>query len=140
MTYINAFDWLSPIRNPYTNHVFLMEGRDINDQDQDQVRRYRLSIRARGFAVSVCPDDRAWLKASNAQLAQKYVTEKLAIWQERLKLMDWRISVAQVRSTELKPKPRAGSVGTNPRRQLSSGCSILPIIGYPFGLSWTTWS
>jgi hypothetical protein len=38
------------------------------------------------------------------QLAQQYVTERLAIWQQRLKLEAWRISVLPGRSSELKPK------------------------------------
>ena len=33
-----------------------------------------------------------------------YVTEKLAVWQKRLKLEDWSITAALTRATDLKPK------------------------------------
>ena len=42
--------------------------------------------------------------AEASQQAQQYVTERLAYWQQRLKLEEWRISIAPVRSSELKPK------------------------------------
>jgi hypothetical protein len=38
------------------------------------------------------------------QQAQQYVTERLAYWQQRLKLEEWRISVAPAHRSELKPK------------------------------------
>jgi len=37
-------------------------------------------------------------------LAGSYTTERLWVWQKRLNLQDWRISVMMSRSTELKPK------------------------------------
>lgn len=39
-----------------------------------------------------------------AQLAKQYVTERLAVWQQRLKLEAWKISVSTAHRTELKPK------------------------------------
>jgi hypothetical protein len=42
--------------------------------------------------------------ADMSQQAQQYVGERLAYWQQRLKLEDWRISVAPARRSELKPK------------------------------------
>jgi hypothetical protein len=42
--------------------------------------------------------------AEASEQAQQYVTERLAYWQQRLKLEDWRISVAPARRSELKPK------------------------------------
>ena len=36
--------------------------------------------------------------------AQQHVTERLAYWQHRLKLADWRISVAPARQSQLKPR------------------------------------
>jgi hypothetical protein len=42
--------------------------------------------------------------ADASQSAQKHVTERLAYWQHRLKLEDWRISVAPARQSQLKPK------------------------------------
>jgi hypothetical protein len=35
---------------------------------------------------------------------QSYTTERLSMWQKRLNLEDWNISVVMARSTELKPK------------------------------------
>lgn len=37
-------------------------------------------------------------------LAEKYGAERLSMWQKRLNLQDWNISLLVVRSTELKPK------------------------------------
>jgi len=42
--------------------------------------------------------------AETGQLAQQHVMERLAYWQHRLKLEDWRISVAPARQSQLKPK------------------------------------
>jgi len=41
--------------------------------------------------------------AEASQLAQQHVTERLAVWQQRLKLDEWKISVLPARSSELKP-------------------------------------
>src|SRR5437016_10244530 len=38
------------------------------------------------------------------QLARQCVTEKLAVWQQRLKLEEWRISIAMTHRGDLKPK------------------------------------
>ncbi len=37
-------------------------------------------------------------------LAESFTNEKLWYWQNRLNLKDWNVSVAVVRSTDLKPK------------------------------------
>lgn len=39
-----------------------------------------------------------------SDLAQRHVTERLAYWQHRLKLEDWRISVSPARQSQLKPR------------------------------------
>src|SRR5579885_298988 len=39
-----------------------------------------------------------------AQRAQPYVVERLAVWQQRLKLEDWKISVIMSHPSDLKPK------------------------------------
>jgi hypothetical protein len=49
--------------------------------------------------VSGCPSP---VEAS--QFAQQYITERLVVWQQRLKLQAWRISVLQARSSDLKPR------------------------------------
>ena len=38
------------------------------------------------------------------QIAGQFVQERLAIWQQRLKLADWKISVTMARRDDLKPK------------------------------------
>lgn len=38
----------------------------------------------------------------------RFIQEKLAVWQQRLKLEDWRISVAMTRRDNLKPKTLGG--------------------------------
>jgi hypothetical protein len=42
--------------------------------------------------------------AETSELAQQHVTQRLAYWQHRLKLEDWRISVAPARQSQLKPR------------------------------------
>ena len=37
-------------------------------------------------------------------LAERYASERLAVWQKRLKLQDWNIALVVSRATELKPK------------------------------------
>jgi hypothetical protein len=37
-------------------------------------------------------------------LAEKYAAERLSVWQKRLNLQDWNISLLVARATELKPK------------------------------------
>lgn len=37
-------------------------------------------------------------------LAENYTNERLAVWQQRLNLQDWHVSVVMSRATELKPK------------------------------------
>jgi hypothetical protein len=37
-------------------------------------------------------------------LAEKYAAERLSVWQKRLSLQDWNISLIVARATELKPK------------------------------------
>ena len=37
-------------------------------------------------------------------MAERYTTERLWVWQKRLNLLDWNISVAVSRASELKPK------------------------------------
>ena len=39
-----------------------------------------------------------------ALIAQSYVSERLAVWQQRLKLQDWKISILMAHPTDLKPK------------------------------------
>ena len=53
--------------------------------------------------------------AGRHQLAQNYVTERLSVWQQRLKLADWHISVQQVRRTDLKPKTMGGISWDKPK-------------------------
>ncbi len=41
--------------------------------------------------------------AGSREFAQQYVTEKIALWQQRLKLSDWRITWAMAHRSDLKP-------------------------------------
>ena len=54
------------------------------------------------------PIPREALAISNSEeqreIAKQFVHEKLVIWQERLKLADWQISVVMARRSDLKPK------------------------------------
>jgi len=38
------------------------------------------------------------------QIAASFVQERLAVWQERLRLKDWQISIVMARRSDLKPK------------------------------------
>ena len=42
--------------------------------------------------------------AERRTAAQSFTTERLAVWQNRLNLSDWKITVALARSTELRPR------------------------------------
>ena len=42
------------------------------------------------------------------QFAQQYVTERLAVWQQRLKLEDWRISAVMTPLSDFAPKTLGG--------------------------------
>ena len=53
---------------------------------------------ASAFAQTTTPDT----DVETRQFAQQYVTERLAVWQQRLKLEAWQISVLPGRSSELK--------------------------------------
>jgi len=37
-------------------------------------------------------------------MAQSYAAERLAVWQQRLKLQDWKISILMAHPSDLKPK------------------------------------
>jgi hypothetical protein len=39
-----------------------------------------------------------------AEVAVSYVNERLAVWQQRLNLQDWKISIVMTHQSELKPK------------------------------------
>ena len=60
-----------------------------------------------GFAAA-SPAQPAPVVTPNAHerslLAESFAKEKLSIWQKRLNLQDWDVSLEVVRSTELKPK------------------------------------
>lgn len=47
--------------------------------------------------------------AESTQTARQFVRDKLAVWQKRLHLEDWRISVELTRKSELKPKTLGGT-------------------------------
>lgn len=48
--------------------------------------------------------------------ADAFIQEKLALWQKRLRLTDWRIDIRQVRAKELKPKTVGNIHWDTPRK------------------------
>ena len=68
-----------------------------NAQSTDSAsREAQLSASQRGLAVVSSDEQR--------QIAASFVQEKLAVWQGRLKLKDWQISIVMARRSDLKPK------------------------------------
>jgi hypothetical protein len=55
-------------------------------------------------SVSSAQDTPAEAARQRTLLAERYSTERLWLWQKRLNLQDWNISVVVSRATELKPK------------------------------------
>jgi hypothetical protein len=54
--------------------------------------------------------------AEQSQLAQQFLDDKLAVWRQRLKLDDWRISVAMARQSDLAPKTLGGIKWDKPKK------------------------
>lgn len=54
--------------------------------------------------------------ATAGQLAQQFMDDRLAVWQQRLKLEDWRISVATARLGDLPPKTLGGIRWDKPKK------------------------
>jgi hypothetical protein len=68
-----------------------------NAQSTDSAsREAQLPASQRGAAVVSSEEQR--------QVAARFIQERLAVWQERLKLKDWQISIVMARRTDLKPK------------------------------------
>jgi hypothetical protein len=69
-----------------------------------------LSGMVSAYAQTTTSDTRATVLSAGeqSQIARQYVTERLAFWQQRLKLEDWRISVVPARRSELKPNTLGG--------------------------------
>jgi hypothetical protein len=56
------------------------------------------------IGTSFAEDTPAEVARQRTLLAEQYTNERLWVWQRRLNLQDWNISVVVSRSTELKPK------------------------------------
>jgi hypothetical protein len=54
--------------------------------------------------ASFAQDNPAEAARQRTLLAERYTTERLWLWQRRLNLQDWNITVVVARATELKPK------------------------------------
>jgi hypothetical protein len=69
-----------------------------------------LSGMVSAYAQTTTSDTRATVLSAGeqTQIARQYVTERLAFWQQRLKLEDWSISVVPARRSELKPNTLGG--------------------------------
>jgi hypothetical protein len=46
--------------------------------------------------------------AANDQVVRQFTDDKLAVWRQRLKLEDWRISIVRTRLSDLPPKTMGG--------------------------------
>jgi hypothetical protein len=55
-------------------------------------------------AASRCPAQSCEPSGRESLDAGSFVTQKLAVWQKRLRLDDWKISVSMARTGELKPE------------------------------------
>jgi hypothetical protein len=51
-----------------------------------------------------------------AQIAQRFVADRLAVWQQRLKLGEWQISVVMTHRDDLKPKTLGGIRWDKPKK------------------------
>jgi hypothetical protein len=51
-----------------------------------------------------------------AQFAQRFVNEKLAVWKGRLKLEDWQVSAVMTHQTDLAPKTLGGIRWDKPKK------------------------
>lgn len=68
-----------------------------NAQSADSAsREASLPASQRGFTVVSSDEQR--------QIAASFVRERLAVWQDRLKLKDWQISIVMAHRSDLKPK------------------------------------
>jgi hypothetical protein len=65
------------------------------------------------FAQDVAPPPTA---AEQVQLAQRFVDERLAIWRQRLKLEDWKISATMTPLSDLAPKTLGGIRWDKPKK------------------------
>lgn len=54
--------------------------------------------------------------ATAAQLAQRFVDDRLAVWRQRLKLDDWRITAVMTRRSDLAPKTLGGISWDKPKK------------------------
>ena len=55
--------------------------------------------------ISPAQQDQSDISASERTLAaQRFATQRLSVWQKRLNLEDWTITVEMARTTDLKPK------------------------------------
>jgi hypothetical protein len=55
-------------------------------------------------APAACTVSDPLADSERAQAAQRFVEEKLALWRQRLKLEDWRVSVVMAQQSDLAPK------------------------------------
>jgi hypothetical protein len=68
---------------------------------------FLLLVFSSGFAISPLPAEQVGSQTESrekALVAQSYATERLWLWQKRLSLEEWNITVNVVRSNDLKPR------------------------------------
>lgn len=56
------------------------------------------------FSGAICAQTPAEAAHERSMLVERFATERLAVWQKRLNLSDWNITVVVSRATDLKPK------------------------------------
>lgn len=54
--------------------------------------------------------------AERGEVAKRFVNERLGVWQQRLKLQEWRISVVMIRRDDLKPRTLGGIKWDKPKK------------------------
>ena len=67
-----------------------------------------LALLTAGPGVGQTPAD-GYSEAERSQIAERFVNDKLPVWQKRLNLEEWRITVVMARKTALKPRTLGGT-------------------------------
>jgi hypothetical protein len=69
---------------------------------------FMLSAVASALAQAAVSDAPPATAAGQAQLAQRFVDARLAVWRQRLKLEDWRVSAVMTSRSDFAPKTLGG--------------------------------
>ncbi len=86
----------APSRDSQPDAQIVRDRWDASKVDTAATDANRNAVTAPSAAPSAAP-------AGSRESAQQYVAQKLELWQERLKLSDWRIALAMAHRSDLKP-------------------------------------